>query len=166
MATQKIRDDNLTMLHSKHLCMAWLALAPLLALAQDDERKAPFQDPFLQATQGVSDCPTPQAPKITPDELRAQSHYRAERGVSCYQSGRCRLPNAYLYDAEIVPRVKKAILADGRFADTTVWIEGQRRWVWLKGCVHSQAQAEALEQLVRNIDDVEAVMDELTIWVH
>lgn len=154
------------MLDSKTWCMAWLALAPLLSLAQSDDSKVLLQDPFLQATQGIADCPTQLAPNITPDQVRAQSHYRAERGVNCYQSGRCRLPNSYLYDAEIVPRVKKAILADGRFADTTVWIEGQRRWVWLKGCVHSRVQAEALEQLVRNIDDVEAVIDELTIAVH
>lgn len=95
--------------------------------------------------------------------MRAESHWRAERGTSCFQSGRCRLPNAYLYDREIIPRVKKAILADGRFADTSLWIEGQRRWVILKGCVAHAAQIPALEQLVRNIDDVEAVISQLSV---
>ena len=61
---------------------------------------------------------------------------------------------------EIIPRVKKAILVNGRFADTSVWAEGQRRWVWLKGCVRSKGQAAALERLVHEIDDVEAVIDE------
>jgi hypothetical protein len=52
--------------------------------------------------------------------MRAESHWRAERGTSCFQSGRCRLPNSYLYDKEIIPRVKKAIDADGRFSETSV----------------------------------------------
>jgi hypothetical protein len=29
--------------------------------------------------------------------------------------GLCRLPNSYMYEKEIVARVKKAIIADGRF---------------------------------------------------
>lgn len=111
----------------------------------------------------ITACPKQEGPRITRAERRAQSHWRAERGTSCYQSGRCRLPNAYLYDKEIIPRVKKAILADGRFPDTNIWIEGQRRWVWLKGCVASQEQVMAIEQLVRNIDDVEAVINQLTV---
>ena len=100
---------------------------------------------------------------ITQAEMRSAAHTRAERGTSCYQSGRCRLPNAYLYDKEIIPRVKKAILADGRFAETSVWVEGQRRWVWLKGCVRARSEIAALERLVRNIDDVEAVVNELVV---
>jgi osmotically-inducible protein OsmY len=59
--------------------------------------------------------------------------------------------------------VKKAIDADGRFSETSVWVEAQRRWVWLKGCVQRKEQADALEQLVRGIDDVEAVVNELVV---
>ncbi len=70
---------------------------------------------------------------------------------------------SYLYDKEIIPRVEKAILADGRFADTSVWAEGQRRWVWLKGCVRRKEQAKALEELVRRLDDVEAVINQLVV---
>jgi osmotically-inducible protein OsmY len=33
----------------------------------------------------------------------------------------------------------------------------------LKGCVRRKADAKALEQLVRHIDDVEAVVDELVV---
>ncbi len=95
--------------------------------------------------------------------MRAEAHVRAERGTRCFQSGRCRLPNSYLYDKEIIPRVKLAIVADGRFSETSLWIEGQRRWVWLKGCVRTRAEAEALERLVRSIDDVEAVINELVV---
>jgi len=86
-----------------------------------------------------------------------------ERGTRCFLSGRCRLPNSYLYDKEIIPRVEKAIIADGHFADTSVWAEGQRRWVSLKGCVRRKEQAKALEQLVRQLDDVEAVINQLVV---
>jgi osmotically-inducible protein OsmY len=68
-----------------------------------------------------------------------------------------------MYDKEIIPRVKKAVEADGRFVSTSVWAEGQRRWVWLKGCVRRKADADALEKLVRSIDDVEAVFNQLTV---
>lgn len=95
--------------------------------------------------------------------MTAEAHSRTERGTSCYLSGRCRLPNSYLYDKEIIPRVRKAIVADGRFADTSVWVEGQRRWVWIKGCVRRKNQANALERLVHGIDDVEAVINQLAV---
>jgi hypothetical protein len=143
-----------------------LAAALLLAAgahAQEEARTNYFNDPFLQVTNAIAACPRQEGPKLTRREALAESHWRAERGGSCYRDGRCRLPNAYLYDEEIIPRVKKAILADARFADTSVWIEGQRRWVWLKGCVQSQEQSAALEQLVRNIDDVEAVINQLAV---
>ncbi len=138
--------------------------ATLPAAAQDDnERGNWFDDPFLQVTAAIAACPAQEGPKITRAQMRAEAHYRAERGTSCYQSGRCRLPNAYLYDREIIPRVKKAILADGRFGDTSIWVQGQRRWVWLEGCVARSEQRGQLEGLVRQIDDVEAVIDDLVV---
>ena len=144
------------------LCAA-TSLLPISAVAQDEERANFFNDPFLQVTDAIANCPRPEEPRITRSEMRAQSHVRAERGTSCFQSGRCRLPNAYLYDKEIIARVKKAILADGRFSRSSIWVEGQRRWVWLKGCVESQQHALYIEQLVRNIDDVQAVIHQLSI---
>ncbi len=147
------------------LCAACVAaLAQASPAAAPRERRANyFNDPFLRVTQAIADCPTPEGPMITEAEMRAESHYRTERGTSCYLSGRCRLPNSYLYDREIIPRVKKAILAAGRYADTSVWVEGQRRWVWLKGCVRTRTESAALESLVRDIDDVEAVINELAV---
>ena len=144
---------------------ATLAAAALPALADDapGERRNWFDDPFVQATAAMPACPAPDPPLLTQEQMRREAHYRAERGTSCYNAGRCRLPNAYLYDKEIAPRVVKAISVDGRFADTSVWIEGQRRWVWLKGCVARPEQKAALEQLVRAIDDVEAVIDQLQV---
>ena len=126
-----------------------------------EERSNLFNDPFLQATNGIANCPVPRGPEITRAEMLAQSHVRAERGATCYRMGGCRLPNSYLYDREIIPRVKKAIDADGRYAQTSIWVEGQRRWVWLKGCVRRKVEAKELEKLVRSIDDVEVVINEL-----
>lgn len=142
-----------------------LALGAALAagVCAAPERANFFNDPFEQATSGIKSCPVPQGPLITRPEMLAQTHGRAERGTSCYQAGRCRLPNAYLYDPDIIARSKKAILADGRFEGTSVWLLGQRRWVWLQGCVRTKNEAEALERLIRSLDDVENVMNELEV---
>jgi hypothetical protein len=140
-------------------CLLLVVALPLRA----EEKANYFDDPFLQVTSGVSGCPVPAGPEITQAEMRAQAHVRAERGTSCYLAGRCRLPNAYQYDQEIIPRVKQAIDADGHFAGTSVWVLGQRRWVWLKGCVRGKSEAKALENLVKRIDDVEAVINELVV---
>ena len=128
-----------------------------------EERSNLFNDPFLQVTSGIANCPVPRGPEITLAEMLSQSHVRAERGATCYRMGRCRLPNSYLYDKEIIPRVKKAIDADGRYAQTSIWVEGQRRWVWLKGCVRREVEAKELEKLVQAIDDVELVINELVV---
>jgi hypothetical protein len=137
-------------------------LASTLALAEGPRRN-PFDDPFLQVTSGLASCPVPQEPVYDEDEFRAAAHDRAQRGVSCWMAGRCRLPNAYLYDKEIVPRVQKALLADGRFAGTSVWALGQRRFVWLKGCVQTPEQSAEVERIVRNIDDVDGVANQLMV---
>jgi hypothetical protein len=144
-----------------HRILGAVLFAATCAQTTADERRNWFDDPFERATQGLPGCPEPELPLLTEAPMRAEAHYRAERGTSCYQSGRCRLPNAYLYDREIVPRVVKAIRIDGRFARSSVWVEGRRRWVWIKGRVDDPTHKAALEQLVRGIDDVEAVIDQV-----
>jgi osmotically-inducible protein OsmY len=44
-----------------------------------------------------------------------------------------------------------------------VWILGQRRQVFLQGCVASKDEGEALRRLAAQIDDVEGVVDQLMI---
>ncbi len=154
------------MQRSEFKCLVALLAGLAAATSHGDEAANILEIPFLQVTSGLPACPKIAPPQLSRDEILAESHYRVERGTSCYQSGRCRLPNSYLYDKEIIPRVRKAILADGRFDDTSIWVEGQRRWVWLKGCVASAAQSALIEQLVRQIDDVEAVVNELTYTNH
>ena len=152
---------------TKHSRWRWLWLAPLAlhlasAPAQDARRNA-FDDPFTTVTQGLAGCPAAEGPLFTEDQIRAEAHDRAQRGTSCWLAGRCRLHNAYLYDKEIIPRVVRAVAADGRYGDTTVWALGQRRYVWLKGCVAKPEQREALERLVRQIDDVDGVVNDLMV---
>jgi BON domain-containing protein len=145
-------------------CTAALAIACIAAAAHGQEpRSNYFNDPFLQVTNAINGCPVPDGPLITRTEMQREAHARAERGTRCFEAGFCRLPNAYQYDREIIARVSKAIEYETRFADTSVWVEGRRRWVWLKGCVRRKADAQALEKLVRRIDDVEAVVDELVV---
>ncbi len=142
-----------------------LLALPAASIAEEPRRNV-FDDPFVQLTSAIppSECPAPPGPLMTEAEAKAQAHGRVERGTSCFQSGRCRLPNAYLYDKEIMPRVQKAIAADGRFdATTSVWALGQRRWLWLQGCVRSADQAAALETVVKQLDDVEMVVNELKV---
>jgi len=135
-----------------------------LASAQDGEaRRNYFDDPFVQATDGLPGCPVPEGPLITLQEMRAQAHGRVDRGTTCFRSGRCRLPNAYQYDRELVPRVRLRIASDERYAGSSVWLTGQRRWIYLQGCVATQADADAMERAVREVDDVEAVIPELMI---
>ncbi|MED5618477.1 BON domain-containing protein [Ideonella sp. BN130291] len=123
----------------------------------------PFDDPFVAVTSGLPNCPVPQEPVFTDEQYKAEAHDRAQRGVSCWMAGRCRLHSAYLYDKEIIPRVKQAITVAGRFTNTSVWALGQRRYVWLKGCVATAEQAAELERLVRTIDDVDGVQNELMV---
>jgi hypothetical protein len=136
---------------------------PSAAASAPAERRNWFDDPFLVATQGLPGCPVPDPPRLTEAQMQQEAHYRAERGTSCWVSGRCRLPNAYPYDKEIAPRVVQAITVSQQFADTSLWVEGQRRWVWLKGCVSTPAQAAELERIVRQIDAVEAVIPQLIV---
>ena len=141
-----------------------LALACLAAPAQ--QRKNAFDDPFLQVTQAMPNCPVPRGPGYTEEEVRKEAHVRAQHGTSCFRVGRCRLPNSYLYDKEIIPRVAQYIRMDGRFDDTSVWVRGERRLVTLMGCVRTKEQAEQMERTVLLVDDVMGVVNQLMVGTH
>ena len=135
------------------------------APADGPPRTNAFNDPFVQVTSAIPQCPVPEGPLYTEAEVRELAHVRSQHGGSCHRVGRCRLPNSYLYDAEIIPRVQRYIQQDGRFDDTSVWVLGERRLVTLMGCVRSQAQAEALEKAVWLVDDVMGVINLLQVGV-
>ncbi len=78
----------------------------------------------MQVTTALPQCPVPEGPLYTEAEVRELAHVRSQHGGSCHRVGRCRLPNSYLYDAEIIPRVQRYIQQDGRFDDTSVWVLG------------------------------------------
>ena len=141
--------------------LSLLLLAVLPAAAQ--ERRNVFDDPFLQVTSALPGCPVPRPPGYTEEEARKEAHVRSHHGTSCWRSGRCRLPNSYLYDAEIIPRVQRYIREEGRFDDTSVWVLGERRLVTLMGCVQSAEQAQALEKAVELVDDVMGVINLLQV---
>lgn len=148
------------------LLMALITCTAFAESATDTLRLNRFDDPFVQLTQGIADCPSAEGPLLTLKEANAEAHQRAERGNSCWAAGRCRYSSSFAYDKEIMERVQKAVAADGRFGKTTVWALGQRRWIWLKGCVNSEAEAAALVQLIGSIDDVQAVLNQLTTDPH
>jgi hypothetical protein len=150
------------------MCRLFIALlAPALvaaAVRADEPLKVnPFDDPFIAITKALPGCPEPAPPTFNEDQYRAEAHDRSQRGVSCWMAGRCRLHNAYLYDKEIVPRVAIALDTSGKFRDTSIWALGQRRYVWLKGCVATKEQAAEAERIVRNLDDVDGVQNELMV---
>ena len=143
--------------------LAFLSAVLLAAAAPAQERHNAFDDPFLQVTSAIPGCPVPRPPGYTEEEVRKEAHVRAQHGTSCYRSGRCRLPNSYLYDKEIVPRVQQYIRMDGRFADTSVWVKGERRIVTLLGCVRTKEQALEMERTVGLVDDVSGVVNYLMV---
>src|SRR5947208_5173649 len=59
--------------------LAALALGTCTAAMAAEERANYFDDPFLQVTSAIADCPPQQEPLITQAEMRAQAHVRAER---------------------------------------------------------------------------------------
>ena len=140
-----------------------LVIFALAFAAHAQERRNWFDDPFLQATSGLPNCPVPEGPLMTQQEFRDAAHVRAQHGTSCHLSGRCRLANSYLYDKEIVPRLPQYIQRDGRFDNTSVWVLGQRRIVTLMGCVQSREQADALVKWVSLVDDLMNVVDQLMV---
>jgi len=142
------------------------AIVLLLALggsASAQERRNAFDDPFLQITSALPGCPVPRGPGFTEEEVRKEAHVRAQHGGSCYRVGRCRLPNSYLYDREIIPRVQQYLRMDGRFDDTSVWVMGERRLVTLMGCVRSAKQEEGMERAVLLVGDVMGVVNQLVV---
>jgi len=139
------------------LCVA--AAGPLHA----QQGSNTFNDPFVQVTAAMPACAVPDGPRYTEQEVREAAHVRAQHGGSCYNSGRCRLPNSYLYDKEIIPRVQHFLRVEGRFGNTSVWVMGERRLVTLMGCVGSREQSQAMEKAVWQVDDVMGVINLLTV---
>ena len=122
----------------------------------------PFGDPFVQATTG-RECPAPLGPVYTEATRRQETHSRIERGTSCWLAGECAEPNAYRFDARIAQAAIAALRSDPSLADTAIWVTAQRRFVYLEGCVATEAQADRAEALVKAVADVQYVSPMLSL---
>jgi hypothetical protein len=129
--------------------------------ASAESLKNHYNDPFIQVTNGVPNCPQPRGPFMTITEANAEAHPRIERGTTCFMSGKCTEPNAYRYDAQIGAAAKLTFeVAVGKvpsYARSSVWLTVQRRFVFAHGCVRSKAQATHIEALLKSVPDVEYV---------
>ena len=135
----------------------------LIASAGDDSSvlRNWFGDPFFQVSAFVAGCPEPRGPRTTKDVMEREAHVRTERGTRCYLEGRCAKANSYQYDAEIAAELRRQLEASHVLARGTIWVTVQRRWVWLQGCVSSEAQKRALASIARKVPAVERVFVEL-----
>ncbi len=146
--------------------LVW-AMWPVTAAAADPSPVEPlllnpFGDPFAQATVG-HDCPVPLGPAYTEATRRQEAHSRIERGTSCWLAGECAEPNAYRFDARIAQAAIAALRSDPVLADTAIWVTAQRRFVYLEGCVATEAQAARAEALVKGVADVQYVLPMLSL---
>ena len=137
---------------------AWALVSSVWA-ASDAPLKNWFNDPFIQVRSAVPACPLPLGPMTTEDEARKASHWRVERGTSCWLAGQCSKPNSYAYDKGIGKSVAAHFAADPAFARSSLWITVQRRFVWVEGCIDDPSiTVGALEAFVRAEPDVERVI--------
>lgn len=146
-------------------CLLSLALASTGVHAEDAERLNRGNDPFFPVSQAVAHCPEPLGPLETEREWRAESHWRVERGNSCWWEGRCRLSNGYLYDKEIVDAVKRRLAniepATHWKESTTLWLMLQRRFIYVQGCVAPGFDKKSFLAELAKTADVERVIDEM-----
>jgi hypothetical protein len=135
------------------------------AFAQGEARKNWFNDPFERATKGLANCPVPDGPLMTEQEMRLEAHGRSERGTRCWQEKKCDSPNAYKYDKPINDNVATRLSGDPRFKDSTIWVRTLRGFVFLQGCVKSQKQRQQIIGAVGALPRVERVIDEMQLGV-
>lgn len=127
-------------------------------------------DPFFQISKAIDDCPVPLGPLETEKEWLDDSHYRIERGNSCWIEGRCRLSNAYLYDTEIADAVQRRLsninMTTHWREQSTLWLILQRRFIYVQGCVAPAFNKQAFLAELARTADVERVIDDTTSDPH
>ncbi|WP_434634035.1 BON domain-containing protein [Chromobacterium sp. CV08] len=141
---------------------ACLLLAVTAALAAPPLKNW-FNDPFFQVRDRMAACPMPQGPFATEAEMRQQAHSRIERGTSCWMAGQCRKPNAYMYDEDIAADLRRRFAGSRRFADASLWITVQRRFVYVEGCVGSRRTASGIVSFIKRTSDVQLVVDNIVV---
>lgn len=143
------------------LCLLTCSVA--IQVNADQTRSNRGHDPFFQISHAVNDCPIPLGPLETEKEWLDDSHYRIERGNSCWIEGRCRLSNAYLYDAEIAEAVQRRLvtinLATYWREKTTLWLTLQRRFIYVEGCIAPGFDKHTFLSELAKTADVDRVID-------
>lgn len=140
---------------------SFVSLACLLAAAStsaEEVVKNWFKDPYSQVRFGISACPQPLGPYATHDQMLHETHYRSERGLRCYLEKKCTKPSSYMYDADIAEAVRSRFAASPKLKDTSLWVTGQRRFVWIEGCVASTRDRSEIEALMRGVPDLEMLI--------
>jgi hypothetical protein len=114
-----------------------------------------FNAPYFQVRTGNATCPVPLGPFMTLEEMRRESHHRAERGTRCWLAKECAKPSAYDYDPDIAAAVRSRFESTSVLRRASLWVTVQHRFVWIEGCVPSTYKNGALEKLLRDVPDVE-----------
>ncbi|AYB54230.2 BON domain-containing protein [Ralstonia solanacearum] len=114
-------------------------------------------DPFIQISRDMPDCPGPRGPVLPETQMHGQSHDRIERSNNCHHTGQCRNASAYAHDPEIADVARKRLRDDPRLRDSALWITVQRRFITLQGCAASARQADYVAEVLRQLPDVQHV---------
>lgn len=131
--------------------------------AVDDGLKNWFGDPFLQVASGLPDCPVPRGPFMTEEQMKSESHSRAERGTSCWMAGTCSKPNSYLYDPELADDVGRRLLDVPLISEDSVWVTVSRRIVYVQGCVAAPERVVKFEKVLKDMRDAEHVLIDVLV---
>jgi len=138
------------------LAMLWGAMP--LGAQDATERSNWFNDPFFQIAAQAPRCPVPLGPYLTAAEQRAEAHYRAERGTSCWLAGRCARSNAYAYDQDIARALQTRVGELKPVTGSSLWVTVQRRIVFIEGCVPDRRRVAALQAWAKGVPDVDQVL--------
>lgn len=153
--------------------MVWIVAIPFVALfivatkiVHAQSLRNYGNDPFVRVSSAVPGCPEPAGPRISEDDWKREAHHRIEEGNHCYAEGRCRLANAYQYDTEIAESLQRRLQDLRRtlpaWQNSSLWIMVRGRWLTVQGCVGKDFNRPAFVAAMREIPDVEKVIDQTT----
>lgn len=142
--------------------IAALLLFAVAHVADADELKNWFGDPYFQVRDAVANCPVPRGPFMSEADMRRDSHARAERGTRCWLEGKCARANAYLYDAAIAEDIRKRFAQSTELRSSSLWVTVQRRIVWVEGCAADRTAAERIGRVLHGAPEVEQVIVNLS----
>jgi hypothetical protein len=146
------------------LISAWLS-SSLCVHAQETLQNR-GHDPFFQISSAIAECPEPAGPRISEEQWLSESHHRIEHGNHCWLEGRCRLPNAFEYHAEIAESTQRRLqwLASTMpmWQQSSLWITVYQRWIVVQGCTTNAFPRKQFFDALGEIPDAERIVDQTT----